>query len=178
MEDVTIYKDMVKPGRDTRLYNEWKMMDAAYASHQDISYHVSKRNPAGMPVEYIITFRIKSIIGVEDPNVQGLQKPVFGDEHILRITIPNNYPSADGGYPDFRFITDVWHPNIRYFGDFKGHVCLNFENSGTSTSLVEFINKIAAYLRYEEYHALDEYPFPEDPTVAQWVISQLDTFIK
>ena len=139
-----------------------------------ISYTITKRTPSGLPLAYEITFHIKSITGVEDPDGQGLQKPVFGDTHILRITIPNNYPSADGGYPDFKFVTDVWHPNVRFFGAFKGHVCLNFESSGTSTSLAEFIGKVAAYLRYDDYHALDEEPYPEDQTVAQWVREQAE----
>ena len=174
MFEIDFYKDKVTPGRDTRLYNEWKMMDAAYSSDDAISYGITKRNPSGMPVAYTITFRIKSITGVEEPDAQGLQRPVFGDKHILQITIPNNYPSADGGYPDFKFTTDVWHPNIRYFGEFKGHVCLNFEMSGTSTPLAEYISRIAAYLRYDDYHALDEEPFPEDQTVAQWVRAQAE----
>jgi len=174
MEDLDFYKDKVKPGRDTRLYNEWKMIDAEYASNDAVFYNISKRSPSGMPLAYEITFLIKSITGVEDPGSQGLQKPVFGDKHILRITIPNNYPSADGGYPDFKFVTDVWHPNVRFFGEFKGHVCLNFDGSGTSTPLAEFISKVAAYLRYDEYHALDEEPYPEDQTVAQWVRKQAE----
>ena len=183
MQEIESFKDKVKPGRETRLYNEWKLMEAAYGcddeqspfdDDREITYHISKRTPSGMPIVYLVLFRIKSIIGVEDPDEQGLQKPVFGDKHRLRITIPNNYPSADGGYPDFTFLTDVWHPNIRYFGDFKGHVCLNFENSGTSTPIAEFVEKIAAYLRYDEYHALDEEPYPEDQTVASWVREQAE----
>ena len=174
MESIDFYKDKVKPGRDTRLYNEWKMMDEAYSSHDAISYNVTKRSPSGMPLAYKITFRLKSITGVQEADGQGLQKPVFGDKHVLQITIPNNYPSADGGYPDFKFLTDVWHPNIRFFGEFKGYVCLSFENSGISTSLVEYVGKVAAYLRYDEYHALDEEPYPEDQTVAQWVREQAE----
>ena len=174
MEGIDYYKDKVKPGRDTRLYNEWKMMDAAYSSSDTVSYCITKRSPSGMPLAYEVTFLIKSIIGVQEPDTQRLQKPVFGNKHILQITIPNNYPSADGGYPDFKFITNVWHPNVRFFGEFKGHVCLNYENSGTSTPLAEYTSKVAAYLRYDEYHALDEEPYPEDQTVAQWVREQAE----
>ncbi|MDR0796827.1 MAG: hypothetical protein LBE79_12400 [Tannerella sp.] len=206
MESIDYHKDKVKPGRETRLFNEWRMIDAEYALDEayghlhesgntisaqrkthghpsfggicnavgGITYRITKRNPSGLPLAYEITFRIKSITGVKEPDRQGLQKPVFGDNHILRITIPNNYPSADGGYPDFKFVTDIWHPNIRFFGEFKGHVCLNFNSSGTSTSLAEFIGKVAAYLRYDEYHALDVEPFPEDPTVAKWVREQAE----
>ena len=164
----------MKPGRETRLFNEWKAIDAEYSSSDEISYVVSKRNPSGIPVAYEITFLIKSITGVSNADEQGFQKPVFGEKHILKINIPNNYPSADGGYPEFKFVTDVWHPNIRFFGDFKGHVCLNFKNSGTSTLLTEYIDRIADYLRYAEYHALNEYPYPEDQTVAQWVLEQAE----
>ena len=174
MEGIDYYMDKVKPGRETRLYNEWKMMDAEYSSSDDISFSITKRSPSGIPLAYEITFLIKTITGVEEPDEQGLQKPVFGDTHILQITIPNNYPSADGGYPDFKFTTDVWHPNIRFFGEFKGHICLNFENCGTSTPLAEYVGKVAAYLRYDEYHALDEEPYPEDLTVAQWVREQAE----
>jgi len=174
MELIDLNIDNVKPGRETRLYNEWKMIDAAYGSNSEISYTIVKRTPSGLPLGYEFTFHIKSITGIQEPDKQGHQRPIFGDKHILRITIPNNYPSADGGYPDFKFITDVWHPNVRFYGDFKGHVCLNFEGSGTSTPLTEFIDKVAAYLRYDEYHALDVEPFPEDQTVAQWVREQAE----
>ena len=172
MEGIDYYKDSVRPGRETRLYNEWMKMEEAFSSHEDISYDVFKRSPSGLPIAYEVTFRIPSIIGVEEPDVEGLQKPVFGEKHVLRITIPNNYPSSDGGYPDFTFVTDVWHPNVRFFGEFKGHVCLNYDNCGTSTTLAEHIVKVAAYLRYDDYFALDEEPFPEDQTVALWVREQ------
>lgn len=123
---------------------------------------------------YDIIFDVNSIVGVEEPDEQGLQKPIFGKRHVLRINIPNNYPSTDGGYPDFKFTTDVWHPNIRYFGDFKGRVCLNFEDSGTFTMLSDYIDKIHYYLLYQDYHALNEYPYPEDQIVAQWVLEQAE----
>ena len=174
MNEVDYYKDKVRPGRETRLYNEWRMIDADYSSNDEISYAISKHTPSGIPVTYEITFLIKSIIGVEDMDVNGLQKPIFGEKHILHINLPNNFPSAEGGYPEFKFVTDVWHPNIRFFGDFKGHVCLNFDSSGVSTTLSEHIHKITGYLRYEEYYAMNEYPYPEDQNVARWVLEQAE----
>ena len=172
MEEIDRYRNQVKPGRDTRLFNEWKKLDEACSASDEIAYTVRKVNASGLPVAYDIVFRMKSITGVENANEHGLQKPVFGDEHILRIQLPNNYPAADGGYPEFTFVTDVWHPNVRFFGDFKGRVCLNLKDCGTSVYLAEHIGTIAGYLRYSDYHARDEYPYPEDQTVARWVVEQ------
>jgi len=166
--------EKVKPGRDTRLFNEWERLHEACSVGDEISYTVSKVNASGLPVAYEITFRIRSFTGVEEPDAQGLQKPVFGDKHILQVHLPNNYPSADGGYPAFKFVTDVWHPNVRYFGDFRGRVCLNFDECLTSTYLTEYIATIAGYLRYTDYHARNENPYPEDLTVAQWVLEQAE----
>ena len=172
--DIYDYNILVKPGRETRLYNEWKIIDETLSSNDEISYSINKRNPSGIPVAYEITFFLKSITGVEDIDGDGLQKPIFGNKHILHINLPNNYPSADGGYPEFKFITDVWHPNIRFFGDFKGHVCLNYNCSGASTTLSEYIGRITGYLKYEEYYAINEYPYPEDENVARWVLEQAE----
>ena len=174
MDEIELFRSKVKPGRETRLLNEWKRLHEACAASDVVAYTVSKSNMSGLPVAYEIVFRIKSITGVEEPDAQGLQKPVFGDRHVLRISLPNNYPAADGGYPEFKFVTDVWHPNVRYFGDFKGRVCLNFDDCVTSTYLTEYIATIAEYLRYTEYHVRDEYPYPEDRTVAQWTLEQAE----
>ncbi len=174
--EIDNYRGKINPGRETRLFNEWDKIDNYYAINSEISYIIRKRNPNGIPLAYDIIYQMKSIVGVENSDSRGLKKPVFGQKHILRITLPNNYPSVDGGYPEFKFSTDVWHPNIRYFGDdfIKGRVCLNFEDSGAETSLVDYIERIADYLRYIDYHAENEYPYPEDQNVAQWVLEQAE----
>ncbi len=174
MKELEKYRNKIKAGRETRLFKEWENIDNYIQNHPEVSYIIRKRNPTGIPLIYEISFNIRSIVDVENTDEKGFQKPIFGDRHVLRITIPNNYPSVDGGFPDFRFTTNVWHPNIRFFGDFKGRVCLNFEDSGTFTSLSEYIDKIVDYLRYTDYHALNEYPYPEDQTVAQWVLEQAE----
>jgi len=175
MKEIDEYRGKISPGRETRLFNEWEKIDNYCQYGGEITYIIRKRSPTTrIPIAYDIIYEIKSIIGVEEPDENGLQKPVFGNRHTLRITIPNNYPSVDGGYPDFRFSSDVWHPNVRYFGDFKGHVCLNFEDSGTETTLIEYIQRIADYLKYTDYYALNQYPFPEDQTVARWVLEQAE----
>ena len=174
MSNFERYRSAVSTGRDTRLLNEWERLHEACATSDEISYSVCKTNASGLPVAYEVIFHIRSITGVEEAGANGLQKPVFGCKHVLRIRLPNNYPAAGGGYPEFKFVTDVWHPNARYFGEFKGRVCLNFNDCGTSVYLTDHIAAIARYLRYTDYHARNEPPYPEDRTVAQWTLEQAE----
>ena len=86
----------------------------------------------------------------------------------MRIELPLNYPSADGN-PLFKFRTDIWHPNIRYSGSFKGQVCLTIKEMGVLASLKDLILRVERYLKYQLYHAQNTYPYPEDQNVAEWV---------
>ena len=86
----------------------------------------------------------------------------------MSVVLPNNYPSADGN-PVFTFISDVWHPNIRYSGSFKGHVCLTIKEMGVLASIKDLVLRVERYLKYQMYHAQNTYPYPEDQTVAEWV---------
>ena len=169
--EIDEYRGKKYTGRDARLFKEWERIDRRYENDQQVKYIIRNRNGMKLPVTYDIIFNIKSIVGVEQANEAGLQKPIFGKQHVMRITLPNNYPGADG-LPDFTFTTDVWHPNIQYFGDFKGHVCLNQADSGVRTRLIDYIDRVINYLTYEDYHAVNEYPYPQDKTVAEWVLEQ------
>jgi hypothetical protein len=109
--------------------------------------------------------------GAENP-------PVFATGFLMRIDLPEGYPSVDAA-PAFRFLTHneqgqsiphPWHPNIRYFGDFAGRVCINMPD--TYTDLAWGVERVAHYLRYEVYHAISEPPYPEDLKVAAWVVRQ------
>lgn len=162
-------------GRDARLLQEWKELDAVCtkrrASSPDIrkpslSYIIRRKNATGLPTEYEIWYRVKSIIGVED--TEPPRKPIFGNLHKMSVVLPNNYPSADGN-PVFTFITDIWHPNIRYSGSFKGHVCLTIKEMGVLASIKDLVLRVERYLKYQMYHAQNTYPYPEDQSVAEWV---------
>ena len=170
-KEIDKYLEVNYTGKDARLLHEWELIDQRFAYDNQVNYIIRKRNGVELPIVYDIFFNIKTIIGVEEPDEKGLKKPVFGKEHIMRITLPNNYPGADGD-PVFMFTTEVWHPNIRYFGEFKGRVCLNTRDSGTQTHLVQYIDRVINYLMYEDYHAQNEYPYPEDLDVAEWVLNQ------
>jgi hypothetical protein len=169
--EIESFKGKSYSGKDARLFKEWEMIDRRYENDTQGSYIIRKRNGLGLPIVYDIVFNVKSITGVKPEDENGLKLPIYGDEHVMRITLPNNYPSADG-QPSFSFTTDVWHPNVRFFGDFKGRVCLNTGDSGVHTHLVDYIDRVIDYLTYDDYHARNEYPYPEDLDVAEWVLKQ------
>lgn len=169
-------------GRDRRLLAEWKLLEERLEGRHDITYDVIRRNTAGLPTAYLISYQIKSICGVTniehfgEPGAEN--KPVYATGYKMRIDLPEGYPSVDVP-PTFRFLTHdeqgqaiphPWHPNIRYFGDFAGRVCLN--PADTYTDLVWGVKRVAQYLRYDIYHATSEPPYPEDLKVAAWVIRQ------
>ena len=169
-------------GRNRRLLHEWIELDQALEKRNEIEYQILERNTQGLPTAYLVTYHIHSIQGVE--RIDRLNQPgesnppIFAPIFRMRINLPINYPCVDGPAA-FRFLTHdtagneiphPWHPNIRYFGEFAGQVCLNALN--THTSLAWCIDRVALYLRYDLYHAIQEPPYPEDPKVASWVIHQ------
>lgn len=170
-------------GRARRLWHEWRQMDLALAGKATMAYEPCRRDARGLPVAYEVVYRLRSIRGVE--NVESLDAPgvenppLFADEFRMRIDLPEGYPCVDAP-PEFRFLTTwrgraiahPWHPNIRYFGEFAGRVCLNFPD--TYASLAWAVDRVARYLRYELYHAIHEPPYPEDPRVARWVVRQAE----
>ena len=132
-------------GRDARLFQEWKELDAVCSKRKEnspnpfkpsLSYIIRRKNAMGLPTEFEIWYRCKSIVGVED--TQPPRKPIFGNLHKMSIVLPNNYPSADGN-PVFTFLTDIWHPNIRSSGSFKGHVCLTIKEMGVLASIKDLV---------------------------------------
>jgi hypothetical protein len=181
MSDIDNFKNTKFKGRDARLYREWDSIAQKYSQFGEVYYRVRKRNLAQLPVVYEIVYNIRSFCGVEEADAAGLQRPIYADRFIMRINIPNNYPSMDAKL-EFKFMTQnmageeiphPWHPNIRYYGDFAGRVCLNADACGSYTDLSWYIDRVAHYLRYDTYHAkIGVPPFPEDDAVAKWVTEQ------
>lgn len=114
-----------------------------------------------IPVVYHVHYYLKSIVGIDVA-----QMPVYGDHHICEITIPPTYPLQPC---KIYFITDVWHPNVKFEGKFKGKICGNTTNFGRSYDLYQLVLRIAEILQYKNYHAIHTPPFPEDAMVAKWV---------
>ena len=168
-------------GRNRRLLHEWRELDRALEHRPEIDYRILERNAQGLPTAYEVVYRIHSICGVEQVerlNETGVwNRPLWASIFRLRITLPELYPCIDSP-AEFRFVTQneegpvphPWHPNIRYFGEFAGRVCLNTPD--TYAGLAWCVDRIALYLRYERYHAVQEPPYPEDLRVAEWVVKQ------
>ena len=169
-------------GRNRRLLYEWRRLEERFDARPDISVSVAGTNAAGLPVRYRVDYHIRSICGVEQVERLGTpgteNPPLFARLFRMEIVLPPSYPCVDGA-PVFRFLTSgddgesiphPWHPNIRWFGPMAGHVCLNMDD--TYTDLAWGVDRIAAYLRYDLYHAVAEPPYPEDMQVAAWVVRQ------
>lgn len=169
-------------GRNRRLLHEWRTLEQGLQGRSDISCRVQATNAEGLPTAYLVSYSIRSISGVtnvehlNEPDVSN--EPVYDDHFIMQLTLPANYPQVDGA-PVFHFLTHdsngqklphPWHPNIRYFGAFAGRVCINMVD--TYCDLLWAVRRIAAYLRYDTYHATLEPPHPEDLQVAAWVRNQ------
>lgn len=171
-------------GRDRRLQYEYELLQQRFESHTDIYISVIGRNASGIPNKYLIRYDIRCICEVNDiehlnePGYRNL--PLFADSFFLQLELPPAYPSVDAP-PSFQFLTHdrqgqpiphPWHPNIRWFGEMAGRVCLNMPD--TYTDLAWGVSRIAQYLRYERYHAVNEPPYPEDRKVAVWVLKHID----
>ena len=169
-------------GRNRRLLFEWRQLEEKLSRRQDISLSVVKRNAAGLPILYLIDYRLRSICGVEhldQLNMTGIEnRPIFSDGYQMTLELPSGYPGVDAP-PLLNFLTvdssgqpiaHPWHPNIRFFGAFAGKVCINMTD--TYTDLLWGVERVASYLRYDTYHAIMEPPYPEDLEVAAWVRHQ------
>lgn len=174
-----VFQTVTISGQAKRLLHEWMDIDKLCQSNKRITYIVRRKNAEGLPIEYEIIYNIRSIVGVQEPSTvevekdgkiitRQVRKPIYGEEHRMRISLPSNYPSARGN-PQLNFISEIWHPNIRSSGKFKGRVCSNEKDLGITTTLATRIFRIGQYLQYQLYHALDTYPYPEDTAAAEWV---------
>lgn len=150
-------------GRERRLTYEWQKIQQMAARHDDLTVRVTRTTPSHLPTEYEVTYCIRSICGVNEDLT-----PIFHDQYTMLLHLPEGYPQIDA-LPVCRFMGNIkpWHPNIRYYGDMAGRVCINMPN--TNADLAWCIERIALYLRYELYHAINEPPYPEDLKVAEWV---------
>lgn len=186
-------------GRNRRLLKEWQLLVERFRQDSEVDVEVTKTNVQGLPIEYRVVYNVRSLCGVgsldqvtsESDNMQSeaydlrgttLEEgdPRFADRFVMMLTLPSQYPCVDALAQlsfvdrdgDGACVAMPWHPNIRYYGSFRGRVCLNAMDS--SVELVWCVDRVARYLRYELYHSIQEPPYPEDLRVARWFNHNID----
>lgn len=148
--------------RDKRLAMEFDLLRDLVSTSDLIQIEPITKRYGFPPEEYIITYTVHSIV-----NINYDQSPVYGDVHRVRIVLPPGYPMA--GSPSCFMLTSVWHPNIRFYGEHKGHICINKDVLGSWQTLDMLVEQIGEMLQYKNYHAINEIPYPEDAEVARWI---------
>ncbi len=155
--------DRLRDPRDKRLANEHMLLHEFCSKTDRIRYEiVGDRMP---PEKYMVYYYVKSIIGINPED----HSPIYGDLHEVEISFPTGFPiEAAKIYAK----TDLWHPNIKWSGRFKGRVCGNLEDFGPLYTLDLLVRRIGEILQYKNYHAIKEVqPYPEDFEVADWVLA-------
>jgi hypothetical protein len=182
-QEIDTYKAKDFTGINVRLLEEWAAIIRRFQSNKEIKIIIRERNPDGLPVIYEVVYNIRSFCGIMGKDEKGLEKPILADSFIMWIEIPKGFPSADKKNLKFKFLTEnvfgtkiahPWHPNIRYYGDFSGKVCVNEKAIAGITDIAFFIEWIGLYLKYIKYHALNTPPYPEDEKVAKWILEQAE----
>jgi hypothetical protein len=123
---------------------------------------VNTRGALKIPCEYHFHFYIKSIVGINQD-----RSPRFGKHHIAKVTFPPKYPIEP---PELYMQTDLWHPNIKSEGKYKGRICGNTKGFGLGYDLYLLVIRIGEILQFKQYHAENTPPFPEDIKAARWVL--------
>ena len=146
-----------------RLAREHRALEDLREQSDLIDFEVleREREKPNPPNAYLITYKVKSIIGINDDLT-----PIYGEEHKTEIRLPQSYPMVGASC---YMKTDLWHPNIKFHGKEKGHICSNAKDFGKRYNLYFLAHRIGEILQYKNYHAIEEPPHPDDEIVAEWV---------
>jgi len=155
-------KSGFKDPRIKRLEMEHQLMKELAASSEYIDFEVVDQRTGMPPDKYLVHYSLKSIIGVREDS-----SPIYGERHTAQIKLPQGYPLTSA--PSCYMKTDAWHPNIKFAGETKGHICINDFVIGHWYTIDMVVKQIGEMLQYKNYHALHILPYPEDTMVASWV---------
>jgi ubiquitin-protein ligase len=128
-------------------------------AHSDIiDFQVVDVKPGSPPEKYIVTFKCKSIIGID-----ALGNPKFGDKHQVAIYLHNEYPHR---WPGLKWLTPIWHPNIK---GANGSVCIDAAWWTAARSLDRLVVMLGEMAQWKNYHDdPTKPPFPWDAEAAKW----------
>ena len=144
--------------RMRRLRADHELMLELAARSSLISFTASSSRPNLPPERYIITFKCKSIVGVDR---QG--NPKYAEHHQVEIYLHNQYPHR---WPGMKWMTPIWHPNINHT---NGSVCIDAAWWAASRSLDRLVIMLGEMLQWKNFHDdPTKPPFPWDAEAARW----------
>lgn len=144
--------------RMRRLRADYELMQELAAQADLISFVAQSPRPNLPPERYIVTFKCKSISGVDR---QG--NPKFSDRHQVEIYLHNQYPQR---WPGMKWMTPIWHPNINHL---NGSVCIDAAWWTASRSLDRLVIMLGEMLQWKNFHDdPTKPPFPWDAEAARW----------
>jgi len=163
------YDNLTDP-REIRLAKEHELLDELCNSTDKISYKITNQpNKRKPPEGYLISYRVKTIIGINADNSPIYNDPENGDTVDVSIDFPAEYPDLSQGGPKCYAKTTVFHPNILHYRIPKGKICTNQPALGAWQTLDMLVHMIGNILQYKNYLAENKPPYPEDEKVAKWV---------
>ena len=144
--------------RMRRLRADYELMQELSARTDLISVTAQAPRPNLPPERYIVTFKCKSIIGVDKSG-----NPKFSDHHQVEIYLHNQYPQR---WPGMKWLTPIWHPNINHL---NGSVCIDAAWWTASRSLDRLVIMLGEMLQWKNFHDdPTKPPFPWDADAARW----------
>jgi ubiquitin-protein ligase len=147
-----------KSPRMRRLRADYERMRELEGRTSLINFEAQSVRPNLPPERYIVTFRCKSIVGV---NKRG--EPKYGNQHQVEVYLHNQYPQR---WPGLKWLTPIWHPNINHI---NGSVCIDAAWWTAARSLDRLIVMLGEMLQYKNFHDdPTKPPFPWDPEAARW----------
>ena len=144
--------------RMRRLRADYELMQELSARTDLISVTAQAPHPNLPPERYIVTFKCKSIIGIDK-----IGNPKFGEHHQVEIYLHNQYPQR---WPGMKWLTPIWHPNINHL---NGSVCIDAAWWTASRSLDRLVIMLGEMLQWKNFHDdPTKPPFPWDADAARW----------
>lgn len=144
--------------RFRRLKADYEKLMELKAQSDLIDFDVVDVKPGFPPEKYIVTFKCKSITGIDL-----LGRPQFGDRHQVAIYLHNEYPHR---WPGLKWLTPIWHPNIKRA---NGSVCIDAAWWTAARSLDRLVVMLGEMAQYKNYHDdPTQPPFPWDADAAKW----------
>ena len=144
--------------RMRRLRADYELMQELSARTDMISVTAQAPRPNMPPERYIVTFKCKSIVGVDSSG-----GPKYADRHQVEIYLHNQYPQR---WPGMKWLTPIWHPNINHL---NGSVCIDAAWWTASRSLDRLVIMLGEMLQWKNFHDdPTKPPFPWDADAARW----------